>query len=234
MLQSIVASKATAVTSAVLYDNSVFIICSNGAGDCQIGANFDLNVAITVGSGTNRACIAAIGMSGGSSDVEPTPNIVTFGGASMTNIASASLSGNYYQKMYVITNPSTGSNNVRFEVTGLGVGASKMSIGVVCASNVNQSTPTNTGTTASDTGGGSSVTGTQTFTNGANDLGVVGMCQGTGFTSGTGTQRWVDNGSVGACSSYAGYTIAGGTTSVSYTFSGIDTWLFTAVSFKAA
>lgn len=234
ILQPIFAAKNAATTIPVAFDVAAFAICSNGAGDCQIGGNFDLNLSVTVGSGSNRACIAAIGMSGGGSDTEPTPNIVTFGGVAMTNIPSASVTGDYYQLMYVIKNPTSGVNNVRFEVTGLGVGASKMSIGVVCASNVNQTTPTNTGTTASDTGAGSSTTGTQTFTNGANDLGVAAMCQGTGISSGTGTQRWVDNNSTGACSSYAGYTIAGGTTSVSYTFSAVDSWLFTVVSFKAA
>lgn len=223
--------------TTVTYDNS-----SNGTPCLTTCTSTTYDTTVTVGSGSNRQAIAVpiVGCSG----IQSAPTIVsvvdttdsitlTAVSPSYTNSPSAARSVTPY--MFPAGSvPSTGSVTFRATLSGApnsGCNANAtVYFPVVTMANVNQTTALTTSQGNAQT----STTSTVTLgSSGANDLVVQFVCAGSALSSPTGTSTISNNGSDNnSCGDMAVSRTTGGTTTMTATIAGSDSFISVALSVK--
>lgn len=196
---------------------------------------------LTVGAGANRALavFAYVGTKGGVA--EPTVSSVSYAGVALTQILTKSPATNANAYLYALpagTQPTSGTGNVVITLSGLmmpdsGGARGDFQSGAISVTGVDQSTTFTSSASAS----GSSTTPSVTLaSSGANDLVIQSIGSNGTLNTTPQTQRWKYTSALAdSFQTCGGATAAGGTTSLSWTYtSGSHVWAMLAASFKAA
>ncbi len=103
----------------------------------------------TTGSGSDRLLLVAVAVGGiNSSSTAPTVTGVTYGGSSLTSVASQASSGTQVRSyIYSLLNPNSGAANVVVTLSGSGT----VTVGATTFAGVDQTTPLGTAATAQGT-----------------------------------------------------------------------------------
>jgi fibronectin-binding autotransporter adhesin len=222
------------VYAAAAFDATANSACNGGGGGTPCpGGTDSLTYALTVGTGSERALVVFVTVTGSSGTVQPAVSTVTYAGVNLTRIVHAGT--NYYTDLWSLpagTQPTSGSNNVIVTLaSNLAGGADSLVSGAISATGIDQSTTFTSTNSATGSGATASVT---LSSSGGSDLVVHAACSGTSMTSTPQTQQYINNFSAaGACGTQGGATAAGGTTSLSWSVTS-DSWIIVGGSLRAS
>lgn len=225
-------SIATASWGAVAFDavsngSCVFATCT--------ASSTTLTYSHTTGSGSDRAIVVGVCVSGLSSQPQPSISTVTYAGVGLSS--KKHQGGNYYCEYWSLADgvqPATGANNVVIVLSGsLPSAASNiMTSATMTFTGVDQTTAW-TSTDNGNSGNGTSATLTLSAS-GADDMGADFVCNGDSVTSTTETSKFIAAANTnGACNTLGAAIAAGADTSLSWTV-GNDNWILIGGALKAA
>lgn len=205
------------------------------AGTCDASSSNTLSASVTVPSGSNRALVVLVNMSGQSTDTVPAISTVTCEGTqSLSQLSHKESSASHYYVDIWGKNgyqPTVATDTCVVVMASDISGNMHLSVGIISVAGANQTTLVYSGTG----GSGAGATGTGTAANytlpanNANNLGIAGVCGGTDgtFTAGSGvTSRGYAGDNSNACGSFAIGTATGATTGLNWTIPS-DSWIST-------